>query len=47
VSDSQNKLADNKLPAEEKPQEMTKERLQRFKKAFESKWLKEKIQKSK
>jgi len=43
VSHSKDKLAENKMPDEEKPQAITKERLKRFKKAFEAKWLKEKI----
>jgi hypothetical protein len=47
VSQSQNKLAEKKLPGEEKTQEITQERLKRFKKAFEAKWLKEKIKNSK
>ncbi len=42
MSYSQNKLAEKKPPNNEKTQEITKERLKRFKKAFESKWLKEK-----
>ncbi len=40
------KLEDSKQPEEIKPQYISKERLERFKKAFEAKWLKEKIKKS-
>jgi len=40
-------LADNKLPDEKKLKEIAKERLQRFKKAFEAIRLIEKIRKSK
>jgi len=47
VPNSQDNLAESKLPDEEKPQGITKERLKRFKKAFEAKWLKEKIKNSK
>lgn len=41
------KFEDTKQPEETKPQHISKERLERFKKAFEAKWLKEKIRKSK
>lgn len=41
------KLEDVKQPKEIKPQHISKERLERFKKAFEAKWLKDKNKKSK
>lgn len=47
MSHSQDNLAENKMPDEEKSHEITKERLKRFKKAFEAKWLKDKIKNSK
>jgi hypothetical protein len=41
------KIEDVKQPGEIKPKHISRERLERFKKAFEAKWLKDKIKKSK
>jgi hypothetical protein len=41
------KFEDTKQTEQPKTQHISKERLERFKRAFESKWLKEKIKKSK
>jgi len=47
VSSSQHNLTESGSSEKEKPGSISKERLARFKKAFEAKWLKEKIKNTK
>ncbi|MCP4580186.1 MAG: hypothetical protein GY839_01110 [candidate division Zixibacteria bacterium] len=47
MSSSQNDLNETGSVENEKPGSISKERLDRFKKAFEAKWLKEKIENTK